>query len=183
MGSHLQPLEQGAMRRGPHPREEITAFAALAGAADASSADIRRLVAPGLPARIWHRVFPFLPRERTADGASVVWHPLGRGWHLAVECVHARRPIRWRLSGAYLQWPQSDLASPADLVDFDDIPIADWSLAVPDPDFRAFCRRGCVALRLSELVARWALEVGPSRAGRALLGCHPRRAPGRLEIG
>jgi len=182
MGSRLEPGNLGSARRGSHPREEITVFAALAGPADARSADIRRLLMPGLPTRTWHRVFPFLPRERRSDGTSVVWHPLGAGWQRAVECVHARTPIRWRMSGAYLQWPGSDLASPTDLVDFDEIPIADWSLAVPDPDFRAFCRGGSVALRLSELVARWALEVGPSRAGRALLGCDPRRARESLAI-
>jgi hypothetical protein len=182
MGSGLEPGNLGIARRSVHQREEITVFAALAGPPDASPGEIRRLLMPGLPARTWHRVFPFLPRECGPDGAGVVWHPLGEGWRLAVDCVHARRPIPWRLSGAYLQWPGSDLASPTDLVDFDEIAIADWSLAVPDADYRAFCRRGSTALRLSELVARWVLAVGPSRAGRALLGCHPRRNPGSLEF-
>jgi hypothetical protein len=182
MGSRLEPDNQGFTRRRLLPREEITVFAALAGPQDASPADIRRLLMPGLPARTWHRVFPFLPRERRPDGTSVVWHPLGRGWQLAVECVHARIRIRWRLSGAYLQWPGSDLASPTDLAEFDERPIADWSLAVPDPEFRALCRRGSVALRLSELVARWALEVGPSHAGRALLACRSLGQPGSPEI-
>ncbi len=183
MGSRLESGSLGAARRRLHPRDEITVFAALAGPADARPGDIRRLLMPGLPARTWHRVFPFLPREQRPDGSSVVWHPLGKGWQRAVERVHARMPIHWRLSGAYLQFPGSDLASPVDLVDFDEIPITDWSLAVPDPDFRAFCHRGSVSLRLSELVARWVLEVGPNRAGRALLACdHPRRALGNLEI-
>ncbi len=176
MGSGLGPDNQGVTRPRSLPRGEITVFAAFAGPPDANPADIRRSLMPGFPARTWHRVFPFLPRERGPDGAGVIWHPLGEGWQLAVDCVHARRPIRWRLSGAYLQWPGSDLASPTDLVDFDEIPITDWSLAVPDADFRTFCRRGSTALRLSEMVARWA-----SRSDRSARVAHcsapPRPGP------
>ena len=56
-----------------------------------------------------------------------------------------------------------------DFHDFDEADLNDWSIAVPDPHFRALCGhlQGDLC-RLSELVARWALEVGPMRAGQAL---------------
>jgi hypothetical protein len=157
--------------------EEIAAFLSRGGRADATSAAIRLRVAPGLPQRTWHRVFPALPKEVMADGSLLVWHPLGEGWAQALDRVHARRRVHWRLSGALLQWPGSGELSAADLSDFDDMDIADWSLAVPHPGFRAFCaasRAG--APRLSELVARWAFEVGPEVAGRVLAGCRTVRA-------
>lgn len=169
MGSKLESGSLHTGRRGQWLREEMTSFAAYVGAADCGSAEIRRRVVPELPARIWHRVFPFLPKERHCDGGIVVWHPAGEDWSRALDCVHARRPIPWRRSGAYLQLPDSDALVLADLVDFDDLEISDWSLAVPDPRFGAFCRaRDLAAPRLSEMVARWALQTGPREAGRLL---------------
>jgi len=171
MGCRLEPRLLLDEARGEGD-EEIAAFLSRGGRADATSAAIRLLVSPGLPQRTWHRVFPALPKEVMPDGSLLVWHPLGDGWAQALDRVHARRRIRWRLSGTLLRWPGSGELSAADLSDFDGIDIADWSLAVPDPGFRAFCAaRRAAALRLSELVARWAFEAGPEVAGRALAGC------------
>ena len=127
---------------------------------------------PGLALRTWHRVYPFLPKEVREDGALVVWLPDGRDWQRALELVHCGRRVRWRLSGAFLEREPGCDPVPTDLVAFDDYDLADWSLAVPDPGFRAFCgARRVSALRLSELVARWAFEVGPRVAGQMLARC------------
>lgn len=183
MGSKLESGNLHGGRTGRRLREEIVSFAAYVGASDCGSAEIRRRVVPELPARTWHRVFPFLPKERRGDGAIVVWHPAGDDWSRALDHVHARRPIAWRRSGAYLQLPESEALVLADLVDFDDLQLSDWSLAVPDPRFGAFCRASDFAApRLSEMVARWALQTGPREAGR-LLGARCRllapAVPGR----
>jgi hypothetical protein len=128
----------------------------------------RALQLPVSP-RVWYRVFPYLPREVRTDGSLILWHPDEQGWAVALERVHARLALNGRKSGAYLLPPGSDRVMLRDFHDFDEADLNDWSIAVPDPHFRALCGhlQGDLC-RLSELVARWALEVGPMRAGQAL---------------
>jgi hypothetical protein len=84
--------------------------------------------------------------------------------------VHAGRTIRWRKTGAYVQLPGSDRVVLRDFAELDTLELVDWSLAVPDARFRAFCARvHAEASGLGELLARWALELGPREAGTALL--------------
>lgn len=171
MGSKLESGNLCAHRAHRDASDEIAVFAAFGGPADTGSAELRRRLVPDVPARTWHRVFPFLPKERR-EGGIVVWHPVGDDWARSLERVHAGRTIRWRRSGAYLQWPGIERLVPTDLAAFDDLEISDWSLAVPDARFRALCARcGEGAQRLSEVVARWALEAGPRVAGAALCVC------------
>ncbi len=148
---------------------EITLYAADAGPADAGASSLRRALQLPVSPRTWHRVFPVLPRETRLGGALVLWHPDEAGWLRALEWVHARQVPPWALRGAYVQAPDADLPALRDFQEFDELDLADWSLAVPDPSFHALCSRlRGERLRLSELVARWALEVGPQRAGLAL---------------
>jgi len=171
MGSKLESGNLCADRARCGAPDEIAVFAAFGGAPGTDSAELRRRVAPEVSARTWHRVFPYLPKE-VREGGIAVWHPAGDDWARTLEHVHAGRPIRWRRSGAYLQWPGTDRVVLTDLAAFDDLEISDWSLAVPDARFRALCARcGEGALRLSEVVARWALEAGPRVAGAALCVC------------
>jgi hypothetical protein len=149
---------------------EITVYAAFVGAADLDRSELRRGLQTSVTTRVWHRVFPYLPREKLADGSMVLWHPHGDGWWRALDYVHAGRRVVWRCSGAYLQLPASDAVVLHDFADLDAMDIADWTLAIPHPGFATFCARLREPVgRLSELVARWALEVGPHEAGLAFM--------------
>jgi hypothetical protein len=148
---------------------EITLYAANVGVARAEASVLRQRLQPPVSMRTWHRVFPYLPIEAQPDGALVLWHPDESGWLLAQEQVHQLVAPAWRRSGAYVSPPGSDRLVLRDFQELDDIDLADWSMAVPDVGFADLvCRAGAAAWRLSELVARWALEVGPVRAGQAL---------------
>lgn len=180
-----------AARRWPQDGE-IALYGVYAGAGDRDSPrdspTLRRLLSLPVSPRTWHRVFPYLPRETRADGSLVLWHPDEAGWQAALERVHARLTPQWRKSGACVAIPGSDRTVLADFHEFDELDLADWSIAVPDPQFRALCGRLDGELcRLSELVARWALEVGPVRAGQALAvrarAAPPRRRPVDLRSG
>jgi hypothetical protein len=154
-------------------RAEITLYAANVGGVQAEASVLRRRLEPAVSMRTWHRVFPYLPREVLADGALVLWHPDEHGWQLAQDQVHALTAPAWRRSGAYLTLPGSDRMVLRDFHDLDDVDLPDWSMAVPDAGFSDLVgRMGSAPWRLSELVARWALEVGPVRAGRALSLLH-----------
>lgn len=156
--------------------EEIVVFAVHAGAPDRDQAAIRRGLQVEVPVRVWHRVYPVLPKELRGDGGLIVWIPHEGGWDAALECVHARRPVRWRKSGVCLQLPGSNHVILRDFSEFDDAGLADWSLAVPDRRFVEFCARARCAdgERLSEMLARWALEIGPREAGRVVGRARPR---------
>jgi hypothetical protein len=156
------------VRQSPDERE-IALYAAYAGAGDRGASALRRALQLPVSPRVWYRVFPYLPREVRTDGSLILWHPDEQGWAVALERVHARLALNGRKSGAYLLPPGSDRVMLRDFHDFDEADLNDWSIAVPDPHFRALCGhlQGDLC-RLSELVARWALEVGPMRAGQAL---------------
>jgi hypothetical protein len=159
-----------SVSRAPGGRDEIVVFAVDAGAPDRDQASIRRSLHVDVPVRVWHRVYPALPKELRSDGDLIVWIPSEAGWDAALECVHARRQVRWRKSGVCLQLPGSNQVILRDFSEFDDAGLADWSLAVPDRRFVEFCARVRCAdgERLSELLARWALEIGPREAGRVV---------------
>ena len=154
--------------------DRITAFAACIRDCDLTGASVRQHLRPDNPVRVWHRVFPYLPREQMPDGSILVWHPNEDGWIRAVDRVHANRPIQWRRSGAYVRVPGADRVMLHDFQRLDALESADWSALLPDPRFRAFVADvapGCVSL--SEFVARWACAVGPDEAGvvlRRLIG-------------
>jgi hypothetical protein len=149
--------------------DELTLYAAYAGAGHRDASALRRALQLPVSARVWHRVFPHLPREVRSDGSLILWHPDELGWAIALERVHARLALNGRKSGAYLLPPGSERVLLRDFHDFDDADLNDWSIAVPDAHFRALCGNLHGDLcRLSELVARWAVEVGPMRAGQAL---------------
>jgi hypothetical protein len=150
-------------------RAEITLYAANVGGVPAEASALRRRFEPAVSMRTWHRVFPYLPREVLADGSLVLWHPDEHGWQLAQEQVHALTAPVWRRSGAYLTQPGSERTVLRDFHELDDIDLPDWSIAIPDRRFSELVgRMGSAPWRLSEVVARWALEVGPVRAGLAL---------------
>ena len=161
--------------RGDHAAgddEPITLFAAWVGATDRGAAALRQALQLSVAVRTWHRVCPYLPRETRADGSLVLWHPQGADWSRAQERVHAGRRIAWRKSGAYVKLPGSESVVLHDFRDFDELDLADWSIAVPHTRFREMCLRARIdETRLSELLARWALEVGPREAGLALRRC------------
>jgi hypothetical protein len=169
MGRKLSAHEiEAGTGQTPAPHE-IALYAMCSGASGRDSLSLRRALALPVSTRVWHRVFPYLPRELRADGALIVWHPDEAGWNDALERVHARAPLKWRKSGASLLMPGTDRAVLLDFGAFDELDLIDWSIAVPDARFRAMCARlQTEPCRLSELVARWALEVGPVRAGAAL---------------
>lgn len=150
--------------------DRITAFAAHLRDCDATGASsVRQRLRPDIPVRIWHRVFPYLPREQMPDGSVLVWHPNEDGWTQAVDRVHANRPIRWRRSGAYVRAPGADRVMLHDFRRLDALESSDWSSLLPDPRFLAFvsgAAPGCGSL--SEFVARWAFTLGPDEAGVAL---------------
>lgn len=154
---------------------EIALFAVYAAAGDRNASALRRVLQLPVSPRTWHRVFPYLPREICADGSLILWHPDPQGWQLALDRVHAGLPLNGRKSGAYLLTPGSDKITLRDFHDFDDAGLVDWSIAVPDVRFRDLCGSLHGELcRLSELVARWALQVGPIHAGQTLAS---RQAP------
>lgn len=154
----------------PTPRhEEIALYGANLGRVRGDASSLRRALQMPVPLRTWHRVFPYLPQETLPDGALVIWHPDADGWRSALEAVHQLRAPIWRRSGAYVSMPGSGLVGLHDFHDLDDIDLPDWSIAMPDADFADRVRRmNLQPCRLSELAARWALEVGPQRAGVAL---------------
>ncbi|MBU6271253.1 MAG: hypothetical protein KGQ67_08125 [Betaproteobacteria bacterium] len=156
----------------------ITLYAAKLGRVAADASALRQALQPSVPARTWHRVCPYLPREVLADGSLVLWHPDDAGWALALEQVHRLCAPSWRLSGAYVAIPGTERVEPRDFHAFDEIDLPDWSLAVPDPGFADMLGHlDGNAWRLSELIARWALQVGPARAGKVLLGALPQDPP------
>jgi hypothetical protein len=148
---------------------EITLYAANVGVARAEASVLRQRLQAPVSLRTWHRVFPYLPTEALPDGSLVLWHPDESGWLLAQERVHQLAVPAWRRSGAYVSPPGSERLVLRDFHELDDIDLPDWSMAVPDACFAGLvARTRGAAWRLSELVARWALEVGPVRAGHTL---------------
>ena len=147
----------------------ISTFAARLKCAGPDGARVRRLLQPDIPVRIWHRVYPYLPKEHLADGSLIVWHPGDDGWTRAIDCVHANRAILWRCSGASLMPAGAMRPVLHDFRALDTLDLADWSALVPDPRFREFIARADLQCRtLAEFVARWACELGPQEAGVVL---------------
>jgi hypothetical protein len=147
----------------------ITLYAAKLGRVACEASALRQALRAPVPSRTWHRVCPYLPRETLADGSLVLWHPDESGWSLALEQVHRLCAPAWRLSGAYVAIPGTERVEMRDFHAFDELDLPDWSLAVPDPGFAEMLMHlDGNAWRLSELVARWALQAGPSRAGKIL---------------
>ena len=148
---------------------EIPLYGANLGRVRGEASLLRRTLQMPIALRTWHRVFPYLPQEILPGGALVIWHPDGDGWGMALDAVHALRAPLWRKSGAYVAMPGAGLVGLHDFHDLDDIDLPDWSMAMPDADFADHVRRmSQQPFRLSELAARWALTVGPQRAGMAL---------------
>ena len=158
----------------------ITLYAAKLGAVAPDASALRQALQPPVPSRTWHRVCPYLPRETLADGSVVLWHPDDTGWPLALEQVHRLCAPVWRLSGAYVAVPGTERVEMRDFHAFDELDLPDWTLAVPDPGFAELLTHlDGSAWRLSELVARWALQVGPARAGKALVTALPQAPSGQ----
>jgi len=67
--------------------EPITLFGAWVGATDRGAAALRHALQLSVAVRTWHRVCPYLPREKRPDGSLVLWHPLGADWIRAQERV------------------------------------------------------------------------------------------------
>ncbi len=156
----------------------ITLYAAKLGPMPGDASALRQALCPPVPPRTWHRVYPYLPRETLADGSLVLWHPDEAGWSLALEQVHRLCAPTWRLSGAYVAVPGTERVEMRDFHALDEIDLPDWSLAVPDPGFADMLGHlDGNAWRLSELVARWALQVGPAHAGKALVAALPQDPP------
>ena len=87
---------------------------------------------------------------------------------------------RWPSSRciAYVAVRGTERVEMRDFHALDEIDLPDWSLAVPDPGFADMLGHlDGNAWRLSELVARWALQVGPAHAGKALVAALPQDPP------
>ena len=183
MGRKLSSEEIAGGKRRSSNASEIALYGVYAGAGDRDAQTLRRLMNLPVSPRTWHRVFPYLPREGRSDGSLVLWLPDEAGWAAALERVHARLTPNWRKSGACVAIPGSDQVILTDFQEFDEIDLVDWSIAVPDPQYRTLCGRLDGAFcRLSELVARWALEVGPVHAGQ-VLATRTRAAPAEPRPG